>query len=247
MMSNLVTMKRQECGILYTAAATTFRIAKFRNENSRQLTKTISLGDNRCPKSDGSACFMTRGLGQNVSLEGPHDLADLINRLDSSEALSLGVIATADVNRQPDDTVNVVTARQLREPRDGVIARTAQYVAFQPGEAGFMLLDVDFKGMPAAVAEAIEANGGVLETIYSERPGLRSAGRVERASTSAGIANIETDERFAGSGGLHIYIAVTDTADIPRALKVLVERLWLAGYGWINVGAAGQFLRTLVG
>jgi hypothetical protein len=241
MMSNLATMEPQVSDGLYTAAANTFRISKFTNENNRQLTKSISLGDDGRPKSDGGACFMTRGVGQNFTLGGPKDLADLIDRLDSFEALSLGVIATTKVGRQPDNRVNVVAAHKLREPRDGVIARTAQYVAIQPGEAGFMLLDIDFKGMPAAVAEAIEANGGVLETICSECPGLKLAGSVERASTSAGISNNETGERFAGSGGLHIYIAVTDAADIPRAIKVLFERLWLGGYGWINIGAAGQF------
>jgi hypothetical protein len=232
---------------VYSAATDSFRIAKFTNENNRQLTKTISLGDDGRPKSDGSACFMTRGSGQNLSLEGPHDLADLINRLDSSEALSLGAIETAKVGRQPGDAVFVVTARNLCEPRPGVIARTAEYVTFQPSEAGFMLLDVDFKGMPAPVAETIEANGGVLETIFSACAAIRSAGRVERASTSAGTSNTETGEHFTGSGGLHIYIAVSDAADIPRALKVLFDRLWLAGYGWINVGAAGQFLeRSLI-
>ncbi len=225
----------------------TFRIAKFTNENNRQLTKTVSLGNDGRPKSDGSACFMTRGSGQNVTLGGPNDLADLINRLDSSEALSLGVIATAKVGRQPDDTVNVVTARNLREPRAGVVARTTEHLVFRSDERGFMLLDIDFKGMPPDITAEIEANGGVWETICCVCPGLKSAGRVERASTSAGISSNEIGERFSGSGGLHIYIAVNDAADIPRALKVLFERLWLAGYGWINIGAAGQFLeRSLV-
>jgi hypothetical protein len=246
-MSYLAKIKPYEVDAVYSDAATAFRIAKFTNENDRQLTKSISFGDDGRLKSDGSTCFMARGSGQNVSLEGPQDLADLINRLDSSEALSLGAIETAKVGRRPDDAVNVVTARKLREPRAGVIARTAEYIAFQPGKVGFMLLDVDFKDMPASVAEAIEANGGVLETIFSACPALRSAGRVGRASTSAGISNTKTGQRFAGSGGLHIYIAVSDAADIPRALKILFDRLWLAGYGWINIGAAGQFLeRSLI-
>ncbi len=60
-----------------------------------------------------------------------------------------------------------------------------------------MLFDIDFKGMLSIVAGEIEANG-VLETIYSECPGLKSACHVERASTSAGILNIETGERFTG-------------------------------------------------
>lgn len=157
------------------------------------------------------------------------------------------MIDTAKVGRQPGDRVNVVTARNLREPRGGVIARTTDYLIFRSGEPGFMLLDIDFKGMPPDITAGREANGGVWETICCICPGLKPAGRVERASTSGGTSNIETGESFAGSGGLHIYIAVTDTADIPRALEVLFERLWLGGYGWINIGAAGQFLeRSLI-
>lgn len=68
---------------------------------------------------------MARGHGRNVAVEGPSDLADLINQLELSEALSLGRIDMAKVNRQPDVVLDVVTARSLREPQDGVIARTA--------------------------------------------------------------------------------------------------------------------------
>jgi hypothetical protein len=223
-----------------------FIVAKFTKENDGQLTKSISLGDDGSLKSDGSACVMTRGCGQNVVLNGPDELAALINGLESSEALSLGKIATAKVGRQPDDIVNVVTARNLHQPRAGVIARTAEYVIFEAGEPGVMLFDVDFKGMPPHISAAIEANGGVWKTICTACPGLKSAGRVDRASTSAGISNNETGEKFTGSGGFHIYITVTNAADIPRALKVLFERLWLAGFGWITVGTSGQLLERAV-
>src|SRR5262249_16954220 len=122
-----------------TLQKTTFNIAKFTNENNRQLTKTIFLGNGGRPTSDSAACFMTRGYGQNVSLHGPDDLANLINGLDSSEALALGVIATDKADRNADDIIDVVTARSLREPRAGVIARTTEYLIFRPREPGFML------------------------------------------------------------------------------------------------------------
>ena len=68
-----------------------------------------------------------------------------------------------------------------------------------------------------------------------------------RASTSAGIFNRETGERFPGSGGLHVYLFVKDGSDIPRFLEALQKRAWLAGYGWIMVGGRGQLLvRSIV-
>jgi len=47
--------------------------------------------------------------------------------------------------------------------------------------------------------------------------------------------------------GQRIYVLVQDAADIPRAGKALVARLWLAGHGNIEISASGAMLeRTLV-
>jgi hypothetical protein len=46
---------------------------------------------------------------------------------------------------------------------------------------------------------------------------------------------------------VHIYVAVKDSGDIERFLKTLHERCWLAGFGWLMVGAGGQLLdRSIV-
>jgi hypothetical protein len=39
-----------------------------------------------------------------------------------------------------------------------------------------------------------------------------------------------------------VYLLVQDGADVPRFLKALHERCWLAGLGWMRVGRAGQML-----
>jgi hypothetical protein len=110
-----------------------------------------------------------------------------------------------------------------------------------------MLLDVDRKGVPQAVADRIDAAGGVVSLLTEVFPGLMKAARIERASTSAGISNTATGQTFAGSGRSHIYLLVADGADIPRALAALSDRLWLIGCGWLIVGSAGQVLiRSIV-
>lgn len=63
-----------------------------------------------------------------------------------------------------------------------------------------------------------------------------------RRSTSAGLTNADTGEEVAGSNGQHGYVLARDGADIPRFLKTLHERCWLAGYGWMMVGEFGQYL-----
>ena len=71
--------------------------------------------------------------------------------------------------------------------------------------------------------------------------------RVIRASTSAGLYNQETDERFPATGGMHLYLLVQDGEDIPRFLRDLQARAWLAGFGWIMVAGRGALLtRSIV-
>jgi hypothetical protein len=110
-----------------------------------------------------------------------------------------------------------------------------------------MLIDFDRKGMPNDIVARIDAAGGAWAALVAAIPGLGAAGRVRRASTSAGVYNLETEERYSGSGGEHHYLVVTDGSDIPRALGDLHDRAWLSGLGWYMVGGAGQLLdRSIV-
>lgn len=65
-------------------------------------------------------------------------------------------------------------------------------------------------------------------------------------SASSFIRNSETGEELRGQGGQRLYFVVEDGRDIPRAMGVLAQRLWLAGHGWIAVSGSGSKLdRTL--
>ena len=67
-----------------------------------------------------------------------------------------------------------------------------------------------------------------------------------RLSTSAGLWAHRHRRGVPGSGGLHVYITITDGTDAVRFLKTLHARCWLAGFGWMNVGAAGQLLERSI-
>ena len=173
---------------------------------------------------------------------GAQALADLISNMAPNEALSLGRLVSG-----VGESASVTTVSRLRSAPEGTIARSRDFLEFMPDTPAFMLLDIDRKGMPQAVAERINAAGGVVPLLTELFPALMKGARVERASTSAGIFNTATGQAFAGSGGMHIYALVEDGADIPRALAALSDRLWLNGCGWLNVGTAGQILtRSIV-
>jgi len=220
---------------------TTFSLAVF-NKLSGPLSKAISLGDDGRPISDASDCKMSAGRARNVAVNGLLGLSKLIADLDSEQALALGQILVADDG----EVLDIVTKDALTGAPDQ-IARTKDYIGFTEGQPSLLLIDFDQKGMPAEIRERIAGAGGAWKLICEVVPDLAAAGHLRRASTSAGLHNEETGEEYEGSGGEHIYVAVADAADIPRATKVLHQRLWLAGLGWIWVGSIGQVLeRSLV-
>src|SRR5712691_8212044 len=100
--------------------------------------------------------------------------------------------------------------------------------------------------MPPAVAAWLKERGGYWAAMVSVLPELASATRVTRRSTSAGIYRTDTGEKRAGSDGLHVYVPVKDGADAVRFLTALHARCWLAGLGWLMVGASGQLLERSI-
>jgi hypothetical protein len=200
------------------------------------LSKRIFLTEDGQLKSDGSECRMADGTARRVTVPGVNELAEIIGVMRSNEALTLGRLR-GDLA----DDVRVVTKSKLNG-QQGTIARTGEYLKFAASAPAFMLLDHDAKGMPTEVAERLEQLGGFWPAITSTVPALSNAARVVRRSTSAGLYREDTGERFGGSQNCHVYIAISDGTDIERTLKVLRDRLWLAGFGYFVVGAAGQLL-----
>jgi hypothetical protein len=208
------------------------------------LTKRISLSGDDSIKSDSSDCRMARGDARRVRVANAKELATIIERIRSNQAIGLGTL-------RPDlpDEVEVVTKAKLANSvaRTALIARTGDNIIFRKDEPAFALLDFDTKGMPPGIAAEPKRRGGFLDAMKSVLPALGGVATVTRRSTSAGLSRSDTGKELPGSDGLHVYLLVQDGADIPRLLKVLHERCWLAGLGWVRIGRAGQLLeRSLI-
>jgi hypothetical protein len=164
------------------------------------LTKRIWLcEEDGSVKSDGSQCIMARGRARRVVLERMQDFGVLIDSFQSNEALATGALRD-DLPPQ----VEVTTKRKLnghRQPE--LITRTQEYIVYRSGTPSLVLLDFDRKGMPSAVANRLQEIGGVWNALAKIVPALAAAGRVQRASTSAGLFNAQTGEKIHGSGGCH--------------------------------------------
>ncbi len=207
------------------------------------LTKQIALDvKTGAVISDGSACVMTAGSAQSVPLSSMADFATVISALTPDQAIALGALRDELPNE-----VQITTKTRLNgSARPDLIARTADNIVFRPGHPALALCDFDLKGMPPAVVARIEALGGFDAALASVLPELSRAARLTRGSTSAGLYRTDTGERLPESGGQHLYVVAQDGSDIDRFLKMLHARCWLAGLGWMMVGAGGQLLERSI-
>jgi hypothetical protein len=199
------------------------------------LTKKITLGENGKVESDGSACTMSEGMAHRVTINNVRDLVAVIEKLHTNQAIALGALREG-----LPDTVKVVTKDKLNGDKD-VIARTREYIRYRKEQPAFGLIDFDKKGMPSEIVIT-----DVWETLVKVLPGLSTASRVMRRSTSSGLYHTDTGEELQGSGGWHAYILAKDGNDIERFLTTLHQRCWLADLGWIWVGTAGQLLERSI-
>jgi len=205
------------------------------------LTKRISLGPEGRLISNGTACLMSRGLARRERADLPA-FARLIAALEPCEAIALGSL-------RPDlpEHVEIATKACLDKLNGvapaGTVARTGDSFQYATGEPAFALLDVDTKGIPPAVRSRVNALGGYWPAIVATLPELETAGHVIRRSTSTAISRTDTGEKLTGSDGLHGFVLVADGSDVDRFLRCLHDRCWLAGLGWMMVGAGGQLLR----
>jgi len=134
----------------------------------------------------------------------------MIEAFGHDQALTLGGLRS-DLPAQ----VKVTTKRKLDDVhRPDLIARTRDFFVFRPGEPALALIDFDRKGMPANVSEKIQRLGGLWSALTLVLPSLANIARLERRSTSAGLFRVDTGEKLASSGGLHIFLPIQDGADV---------------------------------
>ena len=113
-------------------------------------------------------------------------------------------------------------------------------MTFDESRRGFCLGDFDRKGITAEVQDKLDQSGGFVAALGTIIPELKNTGYVVRASTSAGLFRTDTGQRFADSGGIHLYLQIKDVSDSKRFLQTLHDRCWLMGLGWCAVDVAGS-------
>ena len=135
------------------------------------ISKRIRLAPGGGVESDSSECGMWAGTARRETAATAIELANLIGSRGSDQAIALGCLGDGI----PDD-VQVVTKRELAS-HPGAIARTRDFIDYREDAPGWMLVDVDIKGMPRQVAERIQRSWWPMAVHLPSRacPGQRSA------------------------------------------------------------------------
>ena len=194
-----------------------------------RLAKVLGLNPDGTMSKSASA-NMVEGRAQRKQVAGLEELGRALEGLETNQAVTWGVC-------EPEDVAVVTTADLPSHP--GAIARNGKHFLFR-NEPGVMMLDHD-----GCLDEDLDG-AAFRQRLIDACPALVGAPMLGRPSASAGVET-SAGHFLTGLTRHRLYIPVTDASEIPATGKRLVELLWAAGFGWFEVGKAGQALeRTLV-
>lgn len=188
------------------------------------MVKTFKLVEGKLTKDQpgrigkGNCKVYTIGLEQ---------LAEKLQKMKGNMAIALG---TPDMKE-----VGIVTKAKFKTlpPSDkSVIPKDKNHFKFR-NQPTLCLLDVD--GASHSVEE-------VLDILASVCPRFEQAGKCITYSSSSGLFFEGKPISKKGGTSAHVFVVVENGTDIPRFIKTLFKRLWLAGHGHIEISKAGSLL-----
>ena len=205
------------------------------------LTKIIRLDpETKQVVKDGTECSMFSGTVHTIEISSPAGFARMIRSRKSNQAIAHGT---------PEFKEATIVTKGKEKPEKQVISRSEGFFTY-PSGPGVLLFDHD-KARPGSTGSeaALKAYRPqeLIELLATVHPGIKEASFVSTPSTSSCIYDSEGNELRGEGTGSHVYLFVKNAADIPRYLKTLGKRLFLAGLGRIEISKPGALLpRTLV-
>jgi hypothetical protein len=212
----------------FDSQSSKFHCTIIESKTPSTLTKTYELKDSGEVEKDTIA-NLYEGVAYRKEVSGYTELADLLKGLKNNQALCYG--------QTGHEEIKLTTKKRFEEmgnPSDW-IPRTKD--DFHWPSKGCLLLDYD----PAKGEPALSRNK-LYSAIHAAVPALANVGSVWWVSSSSNIYNSLTGEQITGENGQRIYYLVADATDIPRAGKVLNDRLFLAGHGRYEISRSGALL-----
>ena len=184
------------------------------------LTKRYSLKDGKLQKQ--TCGQMAVGFCEIAEVNDIHEMSKLLQSLKNNQALCYGVPKTGKVG----DKIKIVPDA---DKKTGEISRTTKDFKWNSG-AGVMFLDHD-SGLD---------KDEFISTVTEAMPSLLTVNKLWMPSSSSFIYNGK--KRLTGLRGQRLYFFVDDASKIQTIGETLYKRMWLSGFGHIQISAAGSLL-----
>ena len=196
------------------------------------LSKELSLGNDGTIVKISSA-NLAKGEASVKSIANLQEFADLLQELTPNQALLYGIPKNGIKH------TNITTTKEYKAKlqKTNFITRSSAHFEW-PNGPGIMMFDYDPE-------DEVLTKQEVLNLLYSVCPEVKGVDHLWWTSSSSNIVNYQTGEHLSGVTGQRIYLMVDDPSDIPRAAKVIEDRLWLNGDGRIKVSASGAMLERV--
>lgn len=196
------------------------------SEKPQSLSKKYELINGNVNKSVCANLY--EGSAAYCSVNSVEQFGRKLTSLKTNQALCYGI--------PKEDNCRLTTKANLsNSPHE--YARSKEHFSW-PLSGGVLMLDYDPQ------ESHVKSREELYEILYDEFPALRNAGSVWWASSSSFIFN--GDEQIAGLRGQRIYFLLKDAQDIERAGKIIIDRLWLKGFGYFAVSRSGQMLERTI-
>lgn len=182
------------------------------------LSKQFSLVSDGLRQESVSSLY--DGYAEKVSFSGIKEFKNHLESVNKNQCFMYGVFS--------EECVQLTTKKNQKNLE--AVSRNKETVQFS-NSPGILCIDYDPK-------ETVLSREELREVFITIIPELANVQMMIVDSTSSFIW--DSDKVLRGEKGKKIYIPIIDTSDRPRIDRILYDRLWLNGYGFINVEVSGR-------
>jgi hypothetical protein len=200
-------------------------LTRITSTKPKHLGKQYSLTSHGLVKT--TAGQMLAGAFEVVEFSTVSDLSELLQGIGTHQAITTSLPRDGRLS-------GVLVTKSAKADNPGALARTKEDSVLPEGP-GVLILDYDVP--PTGEPMSREQLWGCVQSVMA---GVGLAGVLHWSSGSSWIYNGET--LLQGQRGQRLYILIADLSDTERAGVVLQKRLWLQGYGRIEISKAGSLL-----
>ena len=201
------------------------------------ITKRLSLGSNgEIVREAGGQAYDADV--ERIKISDLESFGQIVANLAPNQALIYGALRDQNITRLMSKKRRDALIRETGAIDPTIGCRTKDDFHWgDPGDGGVMMIDYD-----PGPEDKVLSREELVDMIRNAVSGLEKVQMLWIPSASSQVYNASTGEMVYGIRGQRLYFRVADACDIPRAGKVLFDRLWLAGNGRIEISRSGQQL-----